>query len=80
MVSRSLEALEKALGEARALGLTEASTPELATAETLKNSIVSEMACRGALVKATSANGHTRPYPLRLPSVTSISAYFSHQV
>lgn len=54
--SRTLPALEKALGDAAALGLVESSTPEVSQAETLKNSLVAEAACRGALSKATSAN------------------------
>jgi myosin heavy subunit len=54
--ARTLDALEKALSDAAAAGLTEATTPEVATAETLKNSLVAESACLGALNKATAAN------------------------
>jgi len=53
--ARTLAALESALAAATALGLTEESTPEVATANTLKNSLIAEQACKGALTKATAA-------------------------
>lgn len=53
--ARTLAALESALAAATALGLAEASTPEVATANTLKNSLIAEQACKGALTKATAA-------------------------
>ena len=53
--ARTLTALESALATATGLGLTEESTPEVATASTLKNSLIAEQACKGALTKATAA-------------------------
>lgn len=53
--ARTLAALEAALAAACALGLTDASTAEVAQATTLKNSLIAEQACKGALSKATAA-------------------------
>lgn len=77
--TRTLAALEAALEAAASLGLVDASTPEAATATALKNSLIAEQACRGALGKATAANDADALSKVRIRSVyQSVCPKYTH--